>query len=130
MSKRTDIISSLISTIEADTLASGHRGLRFLHEISSFPAFYVHPTNESRVHISSGVKFGIIAISIRGYQWSDNLDDIELFARTIETSIQQFRNTHRSLVQETRVTSLSTDEGVMAPYGAVDLVVEIIYDVN
>lgn len=130
MSRRSTIIAALISSIAASTNAAGHRGMRFLHEINSFPAFYVHAGTESRVHISNGVRYGLIDVSIRGYQWSDNLDDIEVFARAIEQSIDTFYRANRGIVEEARVTSLSTDEGVMSPYGTVDLAVTILYAVN
>lgn len=130
MSRRTVILDTLISSISSSTASTGHRGMRFLHEINSFPAFYVHATAESRIHIGNGVRYGLLSVAIRGYQWSDNLDDIELYARTIEIAVDSFRIANRNIVQEARITSLTTDEGVMAPYGAVDISVEILYDVN
>jgi hypothetical protein len=127
MSKRTSIITTLISHIESQTSASGYRGLRFLHEINSFPAFYIHPEAETRIHISSDTRHAVISCSLRGYQHSDNLDDIEDFARTLEAAIDSFSST---LVEEIRVTSLRTDEGLLEPYGVVDMRLEILYVVN
>ena len=127
MSRRTTVINSLINSIAETTGASGYRGMRFLHEVNSFPAFYVHAGAESRVHISDGVRYGLIEVSIRGYQWSDSLDSIETFARDIESAVDSFYTSNRELVEEARVTSLSTDEGTLSPYGAVDLSVTVLY---
>lgn len=127
MSKRTSIISTLITHIESQTAADGYRGLRFLHEINSFPAFYIHPEVETRIHIGSDVRHAVISCSLRGYQYSDNIDDIESFARTLEAAIGSFSST---LVEEIRVTSLRTDEGLLEPYGVVDMQLEILYVVN
>ncbi len=127
MSRRGLVINSLISYIAETTSAAGHRGMRFLHEVNSFPAFYVHAGTESRVHISDGVRYGLLDVSIRGYQWSDSLDSIETFARAIETAVNSFYRANRDIVEEARVVSVSTDEGTLSPYGAVDLSITVLY---
>jgi hypothetical protein len=104
--------------------------MRFLHEVNSFPAFYIHPQNENRVHEGAGRAYAICAISLRGYQYSDNLDDIEQFMREIEVAIQTYALTYRDLVDDARVISLRTDEGTMAPYGIVEMQLEILYSVD
>lgn len=128
MSRRGIIVSSLIDSISASTGSTGHRGMRFLHEINDFPAFYVHPANEGRVHIGDGMTFGVLSLAIRGYQWADSLDDVDAYGRALETAVQTFFESNRELVEEARVTSFQTDEGVMEPYGSVDLSVTILYD--
>ena len=130
MSKRTKILSALVSHISLLTNSSGHRGLKFLHEVNSFPSFYIHPQNESRVHYGAGSAFGVVNCSIRGFQWSDTIDNIEMYARSIEAAIQTFREQYSNLVEEARVTSIRTDEGVMAPYGIVDMNLDILYTVD
>ena len=129
MSRRTEIITRLIAHVSESTGAVGYRGMRFLHEINSFPPFYIHPSSETRAHIGAGTKYSVLSLAIRGYQWADNLDDVDAFARNLETAIQSFRNENRDLIEEARVTFLKTDEGVMEPYGTVDLVAEIVYTV-
>lgn len=130
MSRRTDIINTLINHISTTTNITGHRGMKFLHEINSFPTFYVHVTSESRVHIGADVRYGVISLAIRGYQWADNLDEVDSFGRNIETAIQTFRDMNHTLVEEARVTSFKTDEGIMEPYGSIDVQIAVIYAVN
>jgi len=130
MSQRTTILSTLITHIATSTSSAGFRGMRFLHEINSFPAFYIHPQNESRVHEGAGNAYAICAMSIRGYQYSDQLDDIETFMRDIEAAVQTYSVAYPSLVDDARVISLRTDEGVMAPYGIVDMQLEVLYSVD
>jgi len=129
MSKRYDIISSLIAHIESSVGFSGFRGLRFLHEINSFPAFYVHPRNESRRHDSRGSKQAIISLDVRGYGWNDNLDYIETLARDLEHAVQTYAPLHKNLVHEARTISLRTDEGAMAPYCICDMSIQILYGI-
>lgn len=127
MSHRTAIVNSFINHISTLTSATGYRGYRFLHEVNSFPSFYVAFQNENRVHRGANTFYGIIAFSIRGYCWTDSLDSVEQFMRAIETAVQSYRPAHLQFVEEARVTSVRTDEGVNQPYGIVDLNVEVLY---
>jgi hypothetical protein len=130
MSKRSDIITSFIAYIESSVQFSGNRGLRFLHEINSFPSFYVHPRNESRRHDSAGAKLAILQLDVRGYGWHEDLSYIENLVRSLETAVQSYRLAHLNLVHEARVTTLRTDEGAMTPYCICDMTVEILYGIN
>lgn len=124
MSKRTEIVKTLMQHIEDSTSSTGFRGYRFLQEINSFPSFYLAFQNERRIHRGAGVRYGLISISLRGYCWSDSLDDVELYMRSLEIAVQSFKSI---LVDEARITSAKTDEGIMQPYGVVDLSLELLY---
>jgi hypothetical protein len=130
MSKRSNVIGTLISHIADSAGMIGNRGLRFLHEINTFPSFYVHPRNESRKHDGAGSKLAILQLDVRGYGWSEDLSYIEDLVRSIETAIQTYRRAHPDLIQEARVTTLRTDEGAMTPYCICDLTLEILYTVE
>lgn len=130
MSKRSDIIASFIAHIESSVQFSGNRGLRFLHEINSFPSFYVHPRGENRRHDSAGAKLAILQLDVRGYGWHEDLSYIEQLVRSLETAVQSYRLAHLNLVHEARVTTLRTDEGAMTPYCICDMTVEILYGIN
>lgn len=130
MSKRSQIINSLISHIEDSVGYAGFRGLRFLHEINSFPSFYVHPGNENRQHLGDGRKLAVLSIDIRGYGWSEGLSYIENLVRDLESAVDSFRDANLHLVHESRVTQLRTDEGAMEPYCICDMSLEILYSVE
>lgn len=130
MSKRSQIIQSFIDHIEASVGYSGYRGLRFIHEINSFPAFYVHPRGENRRHDGAGTKLAILSLDVRGYGWSEGLSYIEELVRNLETAVQSYLPLHQNLVHEARVISLRTDEGAMEPYCICDMSVEILYGIN
>jgi hypothetical protein len=129
VSKRSDIINSLITHIESSVGYTGFRGLRFMHEINSFPAFYIHPRNESRNHNGRGAKQAILSIDLRGYGWSEGLSYIEQLVRELETAVQTYAPLHKHLVHEARVLSLRTDEGAMEPYCICDMSLQILYGI-
>jgi hypothetical protein len=130
MSQRTSIMTTLVNHVATSTSSAGFRGMKFLHEVNSFPAFYIHPQNESRVHEGDGGAYAVCAISLRGYQYSDQLDAIEQFMRDLEVAVQSYAPAYASLVDEARVVSVRTDEGTMAPYGIVDMQLEVLYSVD
>jgi hypothetical protein len=130
MSKRSEVISTFITHVEGIVGYNGNRGLRFLHEINSFPSFYVHPRNENRKHNGDGSKLAVLQLDVRGYGWSEGLSYIETLVRNLETAVQTYRPLHQHIVHEARVTSLRTDEGAMEPYCICDMTVEILYGIT
>jgi hypothetical protein len=130
MSRRTSTMQALVAHIEHITGITGRRGLQFLHEINTFPSFYIHPRLETRTHISHGVKLAVITCDLRVYTYTDRLGSVELEARNVETAVQTFARQHLDLVDECRVISVRTDEGIMSPYGLVDMSIELLYRIE
>ena len=58
----------------------------------------------------------------------DSLHDSENLASDIETVVNSYAADAANLIHEARVVALSTDEGLMTPYGVADVVVEIDYE--
>lgn len=129
MSKRNNIINSFVQHVAIAVGFSGRRGLQFLHEINSFPSFYVHPTSESRKHDGRGSKQCILRLDVRAYDHARGQDAIELIVRQLEVAVQMYASQHRDLVYEARVISLRTDDGLMEPYSLCDVSVEILYGI-
>lgn len=124
MTIRTQAVTQLITHLEQQLGCKGHRGLQLLHEINDFPQFYIHPGQERRVHIGRNERFGLIEADIRGYTYAD---DIEHFARSLETGIQSWSAPY---IDEARVVSLSTDEGLLKPYEVCDISAQILYRIE
>lgn len=112
------MLTQLLNHISSSTNSEGFRGLRFIHEINNFPAFYIHAARSSISHIGADRRFRVHSISVRGYTYNG---DPELYARQLEAAIQSF-----SEAQEARVLSLETDEGLMAPYAIIDISAQIL----
>ena len=124
MSKRSDVLNLAIATIEAETHTRGYRGFRYAHELNNFPCFCLHPEVEQRIWTDE--RYGILRCSLRGYTWTDNLDNTETYARQLERALYTLKS-RRDLIEEARLVSLRTDEGLMQPYGIVDIGVEFLY---
>jgi|TARA_A100001015_G_scaffold210989_1_gene236507 hypothetical protein len=136
--RRTQIIDAFRDHIVANTdVLDGNcqRFFVYLHEINDFPFIAFLPQEEIRNHRGAGRKIAVISIFIRAYVY--NGDDPQTEAETIGFSIEQAIETFapsataRSFkVEEARVISFRTDEGLFKPYGLADFDMQIVYEVS
>jgi hypothetical protein len=111
-----------------NTLYPTKREYRWLDQINEFPYITFVCKEDTRVHIGADVRYGVIEVQIRAYVREENSQAAgDRLLIQIEEHLQAFE--HSSL-QDCRVLQVSTDEGVMEPYGVVDLQVRIAYDRN
>lgn len=128
MSKRYSIINQSISHIAANTNSRGYRGFRYIHQLNDYPCFCFHVETESRIWTDA--PYGVIKAALRGYTHTETLDGVEAYARTIERAVQSLSEEHRELILDARVLSVRTDEGLMLPYGIVDMQIEVLHIVK
>ena len=106
---------------------------KFLEEINDFPTICLSVVEETVSHIGGDVRYKTALISLRGYVheaiseeedsnwWAEALlDDIEHVLRYI-------RERNRCFI-DVRILELSTDEGIMTPYGVADMILAITYE--
>ena len=110
-----------------------HRGYRYLEDINDFPTlcFDGRPT-EDYEHYGAGQQLRKMRQSIRGYVYNesdtDSLELSEALARDIEAVVDEFAYLSSNLgVYSSRVEQISTDEGLLSPYGVCDVLVLIEY---
>jgi hypothetical protein len=72
----------------------------------------------------------VVSYSLRGYEYSDDIGKFEQFMRAIEEAVQTYDLAYPSLVDDARVISVRTDEGTLAPYGIVDMQLQVLYSVD
>jgi hypothetical protein len=135
MARRTDIIEALVGHLGTNTDVHAnnvHRTYKYMHDLNDFPAITFIPNREDRDHFGAGQVHGILAIQLRCYVYDgdtvDIADECERLADQIEAAVDTFSATNRALeVEEARVVSLRTDDGLMTPYGVADLQISILY---
>ena len=105
----------------------------YLGAINDFPSVYCYPISpETKERIGDAQVFSSFLLEVRGYIYSDD-NPIEVsadLAQDIQYIIDsmRYRPTFKDLnVTECRVQSLSTDEGIMEPYGVVEIRALIVY---
>ena len=141
MSKREDIASHIVSTIEGVSSPSIKKVTRQpfqLEELSQaqYPAVLVQTQTEEKEdqEIGEGAKtrVNVLEFLITGYVKGSesNIDTARnTLASAIETALET-DITRDSNALDTEVISLETDAGTLFPYGAISMVVRVVYDHN
>tara|TARA_R110002096_G_scaffold237691_2_gene428512 strand:- start:24 stop:464 length:441 start_codon:yes stop_codon:yes gene_type:complete len=138
-SKITDKIVTLLKEIRGDApyksnLFTNVEGkLLFWDEVNDYPHVAVVPGSESREYLPASFKWGYLSISLKVYIKSDQspLNELEEILEDIETVVDA--NIHfvydedtQDEIADMRISSITTDEGLLAPYGVaeVDLIIQ------
>ena len=139
MSKREDIASHIVSTILTISSPSIKKCTRQpfpLEELaeSQYPAVLVQTQEETKEdqELGDGAKTRIATLEflITGYVKGaeSNIDTARNnLASAIETQLES-DITRNSKALDTEVVSLETDAGTLFPYGAISMVVRVIYE--
>lgn len=110
-----------------------HTKLVFWDEVSDFPSICIVPGSESREYLPGGFKWGILNITIKLYvqgedsesRLEDLLEDIETVISANET-IEYSEGKHTT---EILISSITTDEGLLNPYGVGEVTIQVRYEV-
>ena len=139
MSKREDIASHIVTTILAISSPSIKKCTRQpfpLEELaeSQYPAVLVQTQEETKEdqELGSGAKTRIATLEflITGYVKGveSNIDTARNnLASAIETQLES-DITRNNKALDTEVISLETDAGTLFPYGAISMVVRVLYE--
>jgi len=138
MARRNNIIEALVDHLGTNTdvlPANVSRSYKYLDDVNDFPYITFVPRQENRDHYGAGRKLAVLAVDLRVYVYDGDTEDIadecERLADQVEAAIDTFAAAYRQFeVEEARVTTLTTDDGLMTPYGIADLQLSILYDVE
>jgi hypothetical protein len=136
MARRTQIIDGLVDHLAANTdalLSNVSKRFAYLHEVNDFPAITLTPQGEQRIHRGANNRQGLFSVFVRGYVYSeeDTIGTAEQLAKQIEEAADTFAADFRNReVEECRVISVRTDDGLMKPYGMCDVQIQILYEVS
>ena len=142
MSKRTSIVKALVEkfkTIDAtgsyktNLYNNANAKLKFWDEIEQFPAVYVTPGSEQREYLPGNFTWGYLGIAVKVYCKGDEVqEELELLLEDLETCIDLNRvlvydNTNNYETTEILVQSITTDEGLLAPYAVGEIQLQVRY---
>lgn len=141
MSARTSICKALaekFKTIDGtapfvtNIYGNAYTSLRFWDEVQDFPCIYMSAGTESREYHPGGFKWGYINIALKLYsRGEDSALILEDLISDVETVIDANRNLtydeQGNQTTEILITSITTDEGLLAPYGIGEMVLQVRY---
>ena len=109
--------------------------LKFWDEVDEFPAVHINAGGETREYLTGGVKNRFLNITLRCYvNEEDAVNALDALLEDVETVLED--NAAMSYtdklgvsqgIQQITVLSIDTDEGVLAPLGIGEMIIEVRY---
>lgn len=140
MSKRNSIVKALsekLKLIDGNTpytvniYGNAYPYLKFWDEVQNFPCVYMTPGSEYREYLPSDFKWAFLSVSLKVYcNGEDSSSQLESLLEDIETCIDDNRVLEYSPGKETTeilITSIVTDEGLLAPYAVGEINLQVRY---
>lgn len=142
MSRRTSIVKALIEKIKlidgtspyhVNLFNNAYAKLEFWDTVNDFPCVYATPGSETREYQLGGFTWAFLGVSLKVYCRGENAQqDLEYLLEDIETVITNNRvlvydveNNYETT--EILVASITTDEGLLAPYAVGEINLQVRY---
>ena len=143
MTKRISIVTALaekfkiidgIGSYKTDLNDNSYPKLKFWDEVQDFPCVYLSAGSEIREYMPSAFTWGHLNISVKVYVRSESeaqqqlenlLDDLE---NVIDANrVLVYDTTNNLSTTEILIQSITTDEGLLAPYGVGEINLQVRY---
>ncbi len=142
MSKRTSIIKALVAKFnlingqqpyKTNLSQNAYAKLKFWDEVQDFPSVYVTPGSEQREYLLSDFAWAYLNVCVKVYcKGEDAQEQLETLLADLETAVDANRvlvydATNNFETTEILVTSITTDEGLLAPYAVGEINLQVRY---
>ena len=117
-------------TYQVNLFNNVFRRLKFLDEVNDFPSVYLQAGTENRIYDSKGLTTSTLDIMLRVYVHKETaVEELESTMQDIEFVIYNM-DTEQYGIMDVQVATMSTDEGLLDPYGIGEVGVTVQYDVT
>lgn len=143
MTKRISIVTALAEkfkvidgtgSFKSDLFDNSYPKLKFWDEIQDFPAVYLTPGTEVREYHPSDFTWALLNVCVKVYVKSESeaQEQLEDLLNDLETVIHDNRVlvydiTNNLSTTEILIQSITTDEGLLAPYGVGEINLQVRY---
>ena len=142
MSKRTSILNALAEKLKLidgnspyhiNIFNNAFAKLKFWDEVNDFPSVYMSPGSEQREYLPGDFTWAYLGISLKVYcKGEDAQEQLELLLEDIETVVHDNRTMTYDITSgygttEILVVSITTDEGLLAPYAVGEMNLQVRY---
>lgn len=144
MSKRTKIVTALAEKFNlidgnqpynTNLFNNSFAKLKYWDEVNDFPCVYVTPGTETREYLPADFTWAYLNVCVKVYvrgeepqqQLEDLLEDLE---RCIDANRVLVYDEMGSETTEILITSITTDEGLLAPIGVGEINLQVRYALN
>jgi hypothetical protein len=142
MSRRTSIVKALAEKFKDIDGSAGYKvnlfnnsfaKLEFWDSVSDFPSLYVVAGAETREYLPSAFTWGFLGVAVKVYckgedaqqLLEDLLEDIEKVIDANRVLVYDVDNNYETT--EILITSITTDEGLLAPYAVGEVNLQVRY---
>ena len=145
MSKRTSIVKALTeklkvldgnSSYSANLYGNVFAKLKFWDEVNDFPCIYVVAGSESRDYMPSNFSWGFLNVSLKVYTKGETpQDELETLLEDVEKVLDStlgilvYDTELNHTTSEISITSITTDEGLLHPYGVGEINLLVRYQI-
>ena len=117
-------------TYQVNLFDNVFRRLKLLDEINDFPSVYLQAGTENRIYDSKGLTTSTLDFMLRVYVHTETaVEELESTMQDIEFVIYNM-DTEKYGMMDVQVSTMSTDEGLLDPYGIGEVGVTVQYDVT
>ena len=143
MTKRTSIVTALAEKFKvidgnapynSDLFGNSYPKLKFWDEVQDFPSVYLVAGSETRQYHPSDFTWAFLNISVKVYVKDESYpqEELENVLNDLETVIHNNRvlvydTTNNLSTTEILIQSITTDEGLLAPYGVGEINLQVRY---
>jgi hypothetical protein len=142
MSKRTQIVKALTAKLNlingkspysVNLFKNAYAKLKFWDEVDDFPSVYLTPGTELREYHPSDFTWAYLGVTIKVYcRGESSSEQLELLLTDIENCVDDNRQlvydiTNNYSTTEILVQSITTDEGLLAPYAVGEINLQVRY---
>ena len=146
MSKRSSITKALSTKINELLIGDNNYTtnlynncypyLKFWDEVDNFPSVYITPGSETREYLPSNFTLAYLNLSVKLYCKGENSSqDLETLLEDFENAINANRvltydDVNSLETTEILVVSITTDEGLLAPYAVGEINLQVRYEIS
>lgn len=142
MSARSKIVNKIVEhfnteldgiTYPSNIYANSIAKQIFWDEVNQYPLISVTAGTEYREYLPAAFKWGFLEVSIKIYVEDEDAPDVlEQFLEDIEKILDannELAYDTGQITEQISILSISTDEGVLAPLGVGEIIIQIRYDI-
>jgi hypothetical protein len=144
MSRRTSIINAITTQLllingtapyKTNIFQNAYPKLKFWDEVEDFPCIYLTPGTELREYHPADFTWGFLGVAVKVYCHGEySSSQLETLLGDIETCIDLNRQViydsiNKYSTTEILIQSITTDEGLLAPYAVGEINLQVRYQI-
>lgn len=145
MSRRTSIVKALVEKINTvldgsepynfNLYGKAENKLKFWDEVNEFPAVFGTPGTEMREYLPAQFTWGFLGVCLKVYVKGDDASEqletlLDVLERVIDANRVLVYDTQNNYeTTEILIQSITTDEGLLHPYGVGEINLQVRYQI-